>query len=85
MKITLKSEFYSGRAMKKSIADSIKGTVQDLHKSGLVDDITIKNIENCCVIELDEDSPLYNDMLDIKERKESGKLEFMTHEEVWSD
>lgn len=85
MKITLKSEFYSGRAMRKTIADSIKGTVQDLHKSGLVDDITIKNIENCCVIELEEDSPLYNDMLDIKERKEIGKLEFMTHEEVWSD
>ncbi|MGD9731960.1 MAG: hypothetical protein AB7U45_07240 [Desulfamplus sp.] len=71
--------------MRKTIADSIKGTVQDLHKSGLVDDITIKNIENCCVIELEEDSPLYNDMLDIKERKEIGKLEFMTHEEVWSD
>ena len=31
--------------MRKSIATSITNTVKDLHKSGLVDDITMKNIE----------------------------------------
>jgi len=43
--------------MRKTIADSIKGTVQDLHKSGLVDDITMKNIENICLPELKEYTP----------------------------
>ena len=43
--------------MRKTIADSIKGTVQDLYKSGLVDDITMKNIESLCLPELQEYTP----------------------------
>ncbi|MBF0303407.1 MAG: helix-turn-helix domain-containing protein [Desulfamplus sp.] len=43
--------------MRKTIAESIKGTVQDLHKSGLVDDITMKNIESLCLPELKEYTP----------------------------
>ena len=43
--------------MRKSIAKSITNTVRDLHKSGLVDDITMKNIENLCVPEVQEYTP----------------------------
>ena len=43
--------------MRKSIATSITDTVKDLHKSGLIDDITMKNIENLCVPEVQEYSP----------------------------
>ena len=43
--------------MRKSIAKSIIGTVEDLNKSGLVDDITMKNIENLCLPEVQEYSP----------------------------
>ncbi len=43
--------------MRKSIAKSITNTVQDLNKSGLVDDITMKNIENLCLPEIHEYSP----------------------------
>ena len=31
-----------------------------------------------------KDSPLYEDMEDILERKKSGQLKFHTHEEIWN-
>lgn len=37
------------------------------------------------IFHLNPDMPLYNDMLDIKERNQRNELEFMSHEEVWSD
>jgi len=43
--------------MRKSIADSITETVKDLNKSGLVDNITMKNIENLCLPEIKEYTP----------------------------
>lgn len=43
--------------MRKSIIDSITNTVHDLNKSGLVDDITMKNIANLCIPEVQEYSP----------------------------
>ena len=43
--------------MRKSIADAITGTVRDLNRSGLVDDITMRNIENLCLPEIQEYSP----------------------------
>ena len=43
--------------MRKSIIDSITNTVHDLNKSGLVDDITMKNINNLCIPEVQEYSP----------------------------
>ncbi len=43
--------------MRKSVATSITNTVRDLHKSGLVDDITMKNIENLCIPEVREYTP----------------------------
>ncbi len=43
--------------MRASIAKSIKNTVTDLNKSGLVDDITMKNIEKLCLPEIQEYSP----------------------------
>lgn len=43
--------------MRKSIAKSISKTVNDLNKSGLIDDITMKNIENLCLPEIKEYSP----------------------------
>ena len=32
---------------------------------------------------LDKESPLYEDMEDILERKKSGQLKFRDHEEIW--
>ena len=43
--------------MRKSIAESITNTVKDLNKSGLVDTITMKNIENLCLPDVQEYTP----------------------------
>lgn len=43
--------------MRSSIVESITNTVQDLNKSGLVDDDTLKNIETLCLPEIHEYSP----------------------------
>ena len=43
--------------MRNSIAQSITNTVKDLNKSGLVDNITMKNIEKLCLPEVQEYSP----------------------------
>lgn len=43
--------------MRESIAKSTTNTVKGLHKSGLVDDITMRNIENLCLPEIHEYSP----------------------------
>ena len=43
--------------MRESIAESIIGTVADLKRSGLVNDITMKNIESLCLPEVQEYSP----------------------------
>lgn len=43
--------------MRKSVANSITETVRDLKKSGLVDNITLKNIEKLCLPEIKEYSP----------------------------
>ena len=43
--------------MKNSIAESVTSTIKDLNKSGLVDDITMKNIEKLCLPEVREYSP----------------------------
>jgi len=40
--------------MRKSIADSVTTTIRDLNRSGLVDDITMKNIEKLCLPEIKE-------------------------------
>ena len=36
------------------------------------------------VFHLDKESPLYEDMEDILERKKSGQLKFHTHDEIWN-
>ncbi len=43
--------------MRKSIAKSIKTTINDLNKSDLVDDITMKNIEKLCLPDIKDYSP----------------------------
>ncbi len=43
--------------MRESIVKSVENTVQNLHKSGLVDDITMKNIENLCLTEVQDFPP----------------------------
>ena len=37
------------------------------------------------LLHLDKESPLYEDMEDILERKESGALNFHTHEKIWNE
>lgn len=43
--------------MRDSISKSITSTIKDLNKSGLVDEITMKNIKNLCLPEVKEYSP----------------------------
>lgn len=43
--------------MRKSIAESIANTVKDLNKSGLLDEITMKNIEDLCLPGIKEYPP----------------------------
>ncbi len=43
--------------MRESITKSITSTVKDLYRSGLVDDITMKNIESLCIPDVQEYSP----------------------------
>ena len=43
--------------MRKSISSSIMNTVKDLNKSGLVGDITMRNIESLCLPEVQEYTP----------------------------
>jgi putative transcriptional regulator len=43
--------------MRNSIIDSITSTVKDLNKSGLIDDITMKNIDSLCIPEVHEYTP----------------------------
>jgi len=40
--------------MRDSIAQSITSTVKDLNKSGLIDEITMKNIQSLCLSEVKE-------------------------------
>jgi putative transcriptional regulator len=43
--------------MRKSVVESIMNTVSDLNRSGLVDDITMRNIEQLCLPNVQEYSP----------------------------
>ncbi|PIE31137.1 transcriptional regulator [candidate division KSB3 bacterium] len=43
--------------MRNSIAESITLPLKDLNKSGIVDDITLKNIEKLCLPEVKDYSP----------------------------
>jgi len=43
--------------MRASITESIISTVKDLKKSGLVDEITMKNIQSLCVPDVKEYKP----------------------------
>ena len=43
--------------MRKSISESITNTVRNLHKSGLVDEITLRNIEELCIPDVHDYSP----------------------------
>ena len=40
--------------MRESIADSITSVVMDLNESGIVDNITMKNIERLCLPEIED-------------------------------
>lgn len=37
------------------------------------------------IFHIDKESPLYEDMKDILERKRNGKLKFHTHEDIWNE
>lgn len=43
--------------MRESVAESIMSTMRDFKKIGLVDDITMRNIENLCLPEVPEYTP----------------------------
>ena len=37
------------------------------------------------IFHLDKESPLYEDMEEILERKKSDRLKFYTHDEIWNE
>ncbi len=41
-------------------------------------------VQELGIFHLDKESPLYEDMKDILERKKSGQLRFHTHEKIWN-
>ena len=43
--------------MRESIAKSITTTIRDLNRSGVVDEITMRNIENLCLPEIRDYGP----------------------------
>ena len=43
--------------MRETIAESITSTIEDLHKSGIVDEITMKYIQNLCLADVKEYTP----------------------------
>jgi len=43
--------------MRQSITDSIKNTVSNLNRSGLVDEITMRNISSLCLPEVKDYPP----------------------------
>jgi len=43
--------------MRKTIAKSITETMKDLNKSGVIDKITMRNIENLCIPDVREYTP----------------------------
>jgi hypothetical protein len=70
-----KRRFCGGITMRKSIADSITTTVRDLNKSGLVDDITMKNIEKfLTVTDLGERAARPYKPLNVKHEKSASYL-----------
>ena len=43
--------------MRETIAESIISTVKDLNKSGIIDEITMKNIKNLCIVDVKQYTP----------------------------
>jgi putative transcriptional regulator len=60
--------------MRDSIVKSITDTIKDLNKSGLVDDITMRNIENLCLPEIQEYSPEKNSFYPKEIQVKSSRL-----------
>ena len=52
-----KREFCRGEIMRNIIAESITSTVKDLNRSGVIDEITMKNIQSLCLPEVIEYTP----------------------------
>ena len=44
--------------MRKAIADALVGTMRDFHKTGVIDDITLRNFEKLCVPDVHDYSPV---------------------------
>ncbi len=43
--------------MRETIDESIISTVKDLNKSGIIDEITMKNIKNLCIVDVKQYTP----------------------------
>ena len=43
--------------MRETIAESITSTVEGLRKSGIIDEITMKNIQNLCIVDVKQYTP----------------------------
>lgn len=59
LSITLgrKKWFTKGKIMRISIAEAITNTIEDLNKSGLVNEIAMKNIQSLCLPQVPEYDP----------------------------
>ena len=59
--------------------EQLKGIIREVGREELMEFSTREATD----FNLNKESPLYEDVEDILERKKSGKLRFYTHEETW--
>ena len=72
---------------KRTTAQEVTVNLKDLEKliRQVVREEIARILKHSDIFSLEADSPLYEDMKEILERKERGKLKFYTHEEVWGE
>jgi putative transcriptional regulator len=63
--------------MRTTIAESIVNTVTDLNDSGLIDEITMKNIHSLCLPEVKEYSP--EKIVSIRKQLKFGEVEISVY------
>ena len=58
--------------------------LEDIIRKVVREELIVFFMQEQGIFNLDKESPLYEDMEDILERKKSGQLKFHTHEEIWN-
>ncbi len=69
----------------KTVASLSLAELEDLLRRVVREELAHALEEEEGVVYLDDDSPLYQDLLEIRAMKERGELKLLSHEEVWGD